>query len=134
MEDDVLMLPGRLLKHTDEISVFSDDVIEHTDIYGDVVYEDLPPVTIEGCVVVPATMDELYEPGRSWTLSGYDVYAPITSSHLIDSTSRVRWDNKMWEVEGEARRWKNPYTGTAYVRFRIERAGTDPYMGDVDAG
>lgn len=120
------MLPGRLLKHTDTISVFSNDGIEHTDIYGDVVYEDLPPVSISGCVVVPATMDELYEPGRSWVLSGYDVYAPSSSAHLIDPLSRVRWDNRMWEVEGEVRKWSNPYTGTSYVRFRIERAGTDP--------
>lgn len=123
---------GRLLRYTDTISVFSDDAVEHVDIYGDVVYEDLPPVTIQGCLVVPATMDELYEPGRNWVLSGYDVYAPITSAHLIDHTSRVRWDNQMWDVEGEVRKWKNGYTGTQYVRFRIERAGADPHGSGGD--
>lgn len=128
------MLPGRLLKYTDTISVFSEDVIEHTDIYGDTVYEDLAPVTITGCVVVPATMDELQEPGRQWTLSGYDVYAPFTSAHLVEPSSRVRWDGRLWEVEGEVRKWRNPYTGTSYVRFRIQRAGTDPHMSGGSYG
>lgn len=119
------MLPGRLLRHTDTISVFSDDGIEEVDIYGNVTYEEFPPVDVHGCVVVPATMDEHHEPGRNWAVAGYDVYVPAASAHLITEFSRIRWDGRVWDVEGEVRKWKNPYTGTSFGLFRVERAGTD---------
>lgn len=117
-----MSLPGKLMRFTDTIYVYSDDGVESVDIYGDVTYEELPPVPISGCVVVPATMDELHEPGRNWSLAGYDVFMPTASAHYVDSSSRVRWDGLEWAVEGEVRKHRNPYTGTNFVQFRIERA------------
>ena len=110
------------MKFTETISVFSGDGIEHVDVYGNVTYEELPPVTVSGCVILPSTMDELHAPGRDWVLKGYDVYVPYAFAHLVDSTSRVRWDNVEWAVEGDVRNWKNPYTGTRFAVFRMERA------------
>ena len=117
-----MSLPGKLLRFTDTVHVYSDDGVEEVDIYGNVTYQELPPVAVKGCVVLPATMDELHQPGRDWTLAGYDVFMPTASAHLVDSSSRVRWDGLEWVVEGEPRRWRNPYTGTNFVQFRIERA------------
>lgn len=114
--------PGKLIRETETISVYTDDGVETTDIYGNVTYEELPPVSIQGCVIVPATQDELRQPGREYALRGYDVYMPWASAHFVDSSSRVRWDGFEWVVEGDVRKWKNPYSGTRFALFRIERA------------
>jgi hypothetical protein len=84
------------------------------DPYGDTAATSAATHTIDGCAVAPLTADELLARGRDATVLMLHLYLPTGAD--LQPTDRVviSADDPMpgrYEVEGQVRDWRSPYSG-----------------------
>lgn len=75
---------------------------------------------IEGCAVIPRASNE---EGKGWvTIEGWMVIAPYGSDVL--STDKVRYDSKVWDVDGEPGDYENRRARGKATIFYLKKQGT----------
>lgn len=91
---------------------------------GDPVAASGDDVTVTGCAVAPrrAGTEEINDRGRSGTIVGYTVYAPLGT--VVTKDDLIEWDGVTYEVEGEPGIWSSPFPGPqgGGVEIAIRRA------------
>ncbi|WP_242882589.1 hypothetical protein [Actinomadura litoris] len=88
-----------------------------TDPHGDPTGpEQRTPVA--GCQVQPAGSTETLD-GRDTVTTRARVFAPASAQ--VTATSRVEWDGRSWDVDGEPGRWPDTAGNPHHLEFTMIR-------------
>lgn len=76
-----------------------------------------PPVetVVEGCAVQPRTSSELADQ-RTTVISGYAAFMPPGTQ--VKATTRVRWREQLYEVDGDVADWPGEHVQVQLKRVR----------------
>lgn len=75
---------------------------------------------VEGCAVIPRASNE---EGKGWVnIEGWMVIAPYDSD--VIATDKVRYDGKLWDVDGEPGDYENRRAKGKATIFYLKKQGT----------
>lgn len=100
----------------DSITRLRSDLIEdsrHNLVPGPVTEQE-----IKGCSVQPGASGEVTTM-RDTTKIVWTVFAPYTAE--IVSTDRIKYGDRIYEIDGEPERWKSPTGALSHVRVFLVR-------------
>lgn len=83
------------------------------DAHGNLIDEwDEIPITLDGCAFDPGSSAEPRRPGQDRVIVEPNLFAPYGTP--AEPKDRIKVRGEIYQVEGEARDWRSPFTGTAY--------------------
>lgn len=91
------------------------------DEYGDPVSGTEDRLTLIDAFTAPRESGEIQNRGRAGVIVGLTLFAPYDTD--IRSTDQIEVDGTLYDVDGEAGRWRNPFSGTeAGLQVALVRA------------